>query len=114
CGSAVFEGLLRREEGRLLRPLAGMCVVTFVFFLFTHGKAYYLAGPILPLLAAGCVITAERFRRLVTVRVVLALSALVAWPALVPVLPTRTYATSFYPAIDQDQLETIGWPEFAD
>jgi len=33
---------------------------------------------------------------------------------MLPVLPTRTYATSFYPLVDQDQLETIGWPEFAD
>ena len=43
--------------------------------------------------------------------VVLALSAMVAWPALVPVLPVRTYTASFYPAIDSDQPETIGWPE---
>jgi 4-amino-4-deoxy-L-arabinose transferase-like glycosyltransferase len=109
---AGLRGLFRREEWRLLRPIAWMFVVTFVFFLFTHGKAYYLAGAVLPLLAAGCVVAAERFRRLVAVGVVLALSALVAWPAMVPVLPTRTYATSFYTAIDQDQLETIGWPEF--
>ncbi len=57
-------------------------------------------------------VVVERFRRVVAVGVVLALSALVAWPAMVPVLPTRTYAASFYTAIDQDQLETIGWPEF--
>jgi hypothetical protein len=44
----------------------------------------------------------------------LALSAAVAWPAFVPMLPVRTYAASFYPALDSDQLETIGWPEFAD
>jgi hypothetical protein len=28
------------------------------------------------------------------------------------VLPVRTYASSFYPALDSDQLETIGWPDF--
>jgi hypothetical protein len=28
-------------------------------------------------------------------------------------LPVRTYAASFYTALDSDQLETIGWPEFA-
>jgi hypothetical protein len=43
---------------------------------------------------------------------VLALSAAIAWPAFVPVLPARTYAASFYPALDTDQLETIGWPEY--
>ena len=82
-----------------------------MFFLLSHGKSYYLAGAILPLLAAGCVVVVERFRRVVAVGVVLALSALVAWPAMLPVLPTRTYAASFYTAVDQDQLETIGWPE---
>ena len=29
-------------------------------------------------------------------------------------LPVRTYAASFYTALDSDQLETIGWPEYAD
>jgi 4-amino-4-deoxy-L-arabinose transferase-like glycosyltransferase len=106
--------LFRRLEWATLRPLAWMFVVTAVFFLLTSGKAYYLSGPILPLLAAGCVVVAQRVRRLVVVTLVLALSALVAWPAMVPLLPARTYATSFYPLIDQDQLETIGWPEYVD
>ena len=111
---AGLRGTLPPRGLAALRPIGWIFVVTFVFFLLTSGKAYYLAGAILPLLAAGCVLVAERFRRIVAVGVVLALSALVAWPAMVPVLPTRTYATSFYPAIDEDQLETIGWPEFAD
>ena len=111
---AGLRGLFRRPEWQVLRPIGWTFVVTFVFFLLTGGKAYYLAGAILPLLAAGCVIAVERFRRTVALGVVLALSALVAWPALVPVLPTRTYATSFYTAIDDTQLETIGWPEFVD
>jgi hypothetical protein len=111
---AGLHGLLGRAEWRILRPIGWMFVVTFVFFLLAGGKAYYLSGAILPLLAAGCVVVAERVRRVVAVGVVLALSALVAWPAMVPVLPTRAYTASFYPAIDQDQLETIGWPEFVD
>jgi 4-amino-4-deoxy-L-arabinose transferase-like glycosyltransferase len=111
---AGLHGLLRRAEWRILRPIGWMFVVTFVFFLLAGGKAYYLSGAILPLLAAGCVVVAERVRRIVAVGVVLALSALVAWPAMVPALPTRTYTASFYPAIDEDQLETIGWPEFVD
>jgi 4-amino-4-deoxy-L-arabinose transferase-like glycosyltransferase len=107
-------GLFRRPEWEALRPLGWMFVVTFVFFLFSSGKAYYLSGAIVPLLAAGCVLVAERARRFVAVSVALVVSAVVAWPAMVPVLPPRTYATSFYPAIDQDQLETIGWPELVD
>jgi len=80
-----------------------------------YGKGYYLAGAIVPLVAAGCTALAARWsaRRLVIAGVVLAVSAAVAWPAFVPVLPVRTYAASFYPALDSDQLETIGWREFA-
>jgi hypothetical protein len=39
---------------------------------------------------------------------------MVAWPALVPVLPMRTYVASPYAAAEGDQLETIGWPEYAE
>jgi hypothetical protein len=110
---AGLRGLLRRDEWRAVRPVAWMAVVTFVFYLVSGGKAYYLSGAIVPLLAAGCVVVAERFRRLVVVGAVLALSAFVAWASLVPVLPVHTYTASFYTAFDDDQLETIGWPEFA-
>jgi hypothetical protein len=89
-------------------------VVTLVFFLLTGGKAYYLAGAIPALLAAGCVLLARRFRHVVLLGAVLALSAVVAWPAGLPILPPSTYAGSFYPSIDEDQLETIGWPELTD
>ena len=109
-----LHGLLRRDDWRDVRPLGWTFVVTFVFFLLTGGKAYYLTGAIVPLLAAGCVVLAARFRHLVAIGSVLALSAVVAWPAGLPILPAATYATSFYPAIDEDQLETIGWPELAD
>ena len=86
-------------------------MVTFLFFLVTGGKAYYLAGAIPPLLAAGAVMVAQRRRRLVPLAVVLVLSAAFAWPAGLPLLPPRTYAASFYPAIDDSGLESIGWPE---
>ncbi|MET1000070.1 MAG: glycosyltransferase family 39 protein [Marmoricola sp.] len=109
-----LHGLFRREDWSVLRPIGWTFVVAFVLFLLTHGKAYYLSGAILPLLAAGCVVVAERVRRPLAVGAALAASALVAWPAMVPVLPPSTYAGSFYPLIDQDQLETIGWPEFVD
>ncbi|MET0837563.1 MAG: glycosyltransferase family 39 protein [Marmoricola sp.] len=112
--AAGLGAIFRRPDWSVLRPIGWAFVVTFVFFLFTSGKAYYLSGAIMPLLAAGCVVVAERARRTVLVGVVLVLSAVVAWPAMVPVLPASTYAASFYPEIDQDQLETIGWPEFVD
>ncbi len=111
---AGLRGLLRRDEWRDLRPLAWIFLVTFVFFLLTGGKAYYLVGAIVPLLAAGCVLLARRTpRHVVVAGFVLALSAAVAWPAGLPILPASAYASSFYPSIDEDQLETIGWPELA-
>lgn len=105
--------LLRRPEWVRVRPVAVAFLVVSAVFLVTGGKGYYVAGAIPPLIAAGCTVLAEHWhgRRLVATGVVLALSGLVAWPALVPVLPVRTYTASFYPLIDGDQPETIGWPE---
>jgi hypothetical protein len=108
---------LFREPGWVrLRPIAVAFLVAAVIFVIAGGKGYYLAGAIVPLVAAGCTALAARWsgRRMVAAGVVLAVSAAVAWPAFVPMLPVRTYAASFYPALDSDQLETIGWPEFAD
>ncbi len=107
--------LFREPAWAKLRPIGMAFLVATAVFLVAGGKGYYLAGAIVPLVAAGCTALAARWpaRRLIAAGVVLALSAAVAWPAFVPVLPVRTYASSFYPALDSDQLETIGWPEFA-
>ena len=107
---------LFREPGwARLRPIGIAFLLATAVFLIAGGKGYYLAGAIVPLVAAGCTALAARWpaRRLNAAGVVLAVSAAVAWPAFVPVLPVRIYASSFYPALDSDQLETIGWPEFA-
>ena len=108
--------LFREPAWAKLRPIGVAFLVATAVFLIAGGKGYYLAGAIVPLVAAGCTALAARWpaRRLIAAGVVMALSAAVAWPAFVPVLPVRTYASSFYPALDSDQLETIGWPEFAD
>jgi hypothetical protein len=107
--------LLRRPEWRRARLPAVVFLVVTVAYLVTGGKGYYLAGPIVPLVAAGCtwVARSRSTRRLVAVGAVLALSAAVPWPGLVPVLPASTYADSFYRNISDDQPETIGWPEYA-
>ncbi len=107
--------LFREPDWARLRPIAFAFLVATAVFVIAGGKGYYLAGAIVPLVAAGCTALAARWsvRRLVAAGVVLAVSAAVAWPAFVPVLPARTYAASFYPVLDSDQLETIGWPELA-
>jgi hypothetical protein len=106
--------LFREPAWVKLRPIAVAFLLATAIFLLAGGKGYYLAGAIVPLVAAGCTALAARWatRRLVIAGVVLAVSAALAWPAFVPVLPVRTYASSFYPALDSDQLETIGWPDF--
>lgn len=108
--------LLRRPAWVRVRPVAVAFLAVTAFFLVAGGKGYYVGGAIPPLVAAGCTALAERWpaRRLATAGVALALSAMVAWPAMLPVLPVRTYAASFYPLIDADQPETIGWPELVD
>jgi hypothetical protein len=108
--------LFREPAWAKLRPIGVAFLVATVVFLIAGGKGYYLAGAIVPLVAAGCTALAARWsaRRLVIAGVVLAVSAAIAWPAFIPVLPVRTYASSFYPALDTDQLETIGWPEFVE
>jgi 4-amino-4-deoxy-L-arabinose transferase-like glycosyltransferase len=109
--------LLRRRDWVLVRPVAVAFLTVAVVFLVVGGKGYYVAGAVPPLTAAGCTALAQRWsaRALVACGAVLALSGLFAWQALVPVLPAHTYAASFYTGIDEDQLETIGWPaEVAD
>jgi hypothetical protein len=109
--------LLRNPDWRRVRLPALVFLVVAAVFLVTGGKGYYLAGAIVPLIAAGCTWLAARSwtrARLLAAGAVLALSAAVAWPALVPVLPASTYADSFYPALDADQPETIGWQDYAD
>jgi 4-amino-4-deoxy-L-arabinose transferase-like glycosyltransferase len=107
--------LFREPDWARLRPIAVAFLLATVVFVIAGGKGYYLARAIVPLVAAGCTALAARWsvRRLVAAGVVLAVSAAVAWPAFVPLLPARTYSASFYPVLDTDQLETIGWPEFA-
>ena len=108
--------LVQQPEWRRARLPALVFGVVLLAFLVTGGKGYYLAGAIVPLVAAGCtwVARSRSTRRLVEVGAVLALSAAVAWPGLVPVLPASTYADSFYREVSDDQPETIGWPEYAE
>ena len=107
--------LLRRPEWSAARLPALVLLVVTAVLLVTGGKGYYLAGAIVPSLAAGCTWLAMRWsgRRLVLAGAGLAVSAMVAWPALVPVLPAQTFADSFYTGLNDDQVETIGWPAYA-
>jgi hypothetical protein len=107
--------LLRRDDWRAVRLPAFVFLIVTAVFLVTGGKGYYFAGMIVPLAAAGATWLAQRWstRGLVLAGAGLAASAMVVWPALVPVLPAQTFADSVYPSFNDDQTETIGWPEYA-
>jgi hypothetical protein len=108
--------LLRSPQWRGARVPAYTFLIVTDAFLVTTGKGYYLAGAIVPLVAAGCTWLAARrpgTRRVVVWATTLALTAAVAWPFLMPVLPERTYATSGF-AVDYDLKETVGWPGYVD
>jgi len=107
-GVAAF----RRPEWRAFRPVPIAYLALLVVFAVTGGKNYYLLG-LLPALAAAGSVELERrwstagLRRLT---VAVAVTALFPVPALLPVLPAQTLGDTFWPALNEDQLETIGWP----
>ena len=108
--------LLRRPEWARARVLAWAFLVVLAVFLVTGGKGYYFGGLIPPLVAAGCThLAAARSRRgAVGLGAVCVASSVIAYPALLPVLPASTFGHSVWADINDVQLDTIGWPEYAD
>ena len=80
------------------------------------GKNYYLLGLLPPLAAAGAVLVAERLSASAVRRatVIAFAVALFPVPALLPVLPVSALDATFYPSLDPDSLETVGWPQVVD
>jgi hypothetical protein len=107
--------LLRTAAGQPFRIFAWAAGLLFVLFTTTGGKAYYLVG-LYPVLAAAGSVTVEgwtsRWRPALASAVVV-LGA-VAAPIGIPILPADAFARSVYAVPGEDQLNTIGWPEFLD
>jgi 4-amino-4-deoxy-L-arabinose transferase-like glycosyltransferase len=103
---------LRRPEWQWFRPVPVAYLALVPAFVLLGGKNYYLLGLLPPLAAAGAVVVAERWstQRLRRFAVAVAVTALFPLPALLPVLSPHAFDASFYPALDEDGLETIGWP----
>ena len=102
----------RRPEWRWFRPVPVAYLLLLGVFVLTGGKNYYLLGLLPPLAAAGAVVLERRWsaRGVGVFTAAVAVTALFPLPALLPVLPASTLDASFYPALNEDQLETIGWP----
>lgn len=107
---------LRRPDLRAARPLAVAYLVLLPFFLATGGKGYYLLGLAPPLAAVGSVVLEQRLSayRFRAVAVAVGVTALFPVPALLPVLPPETLDGTFFAAMNEDALETIGWPRVVD
>lgn len=106
--------LLRRPAWVHARPVAVAYLTLVVVFVLSGGKHYYLLPLLAPLAAAGTVVTEQQvsehaMRRWV---VVVALVALIPLPAVLPVLPPTVLSASPWAALNEDGLETIGWPTF--
>jgi len=115
---AGLVALFRRPGLAATRPIAWAYVVLLLTFLVVGGKGYYLAGLYPVLVAAGLVMLAERWagrpRLLAAAGAALAIAGLLVLPAGLPVLPERTFVSSIWSGIGEEQRETIGWPEFVD
>ena len=108
--------LLRRPDARPYRPLGLAYVVLLVIALVTGGKPYYTMGFLLVLLGAGGVV-AERWMRdrrgpKLALGAAIVLSAAVAALITLPLVPVEDVHATPIPAINEDAIETIGWPSF--
>jgi 4-amino-4-deoxy-L-arabinose transferase-like glycosyltransferase len=109
--------LLRRPEARLYRPLGFAYVVLLVIALVTGAKPYYTMGLLLALLGPGGVVAESWFRdrrgRKLALGVAIALSAAVAALITLPLVPVEDVHATPIADINEDAIETIGWPAFA-
>jgi Dolichyl-phosphate-mannose-protein mannosyltransferase len=110
----------KRAELRALRFLPVGYAVLAVAYLVGNGKAYYLASLYPTLLGIGALPLADWTRReggrlrLGLVSAAIVLSAVASALVGLPVLPESALAGSPVLAVNPDQGETVGWPEFVD
>jgi 4-amino-4-deoxy-L-arabinose transferase-like glycosyltransferase len=107
-------GLLRDAALRSWRAFGLAYLALLVLLFATGGKPYYAAPFLLCLLAAGSVATdrwlttgARRFVVAAAVMVTAALSAVVA----LPLVSVHRLAESPIGDLNEDAIETVGWPE---
>ena len=109
--------LLRSPEGRRFRALGLAYVALLVICVVTGAKEYYAVGFYPALLAAGGVAMEQR---LIRRRPRLVLGAAVAVSLVInafvglPLIPASSVGDSPVASVNDDVLETIGWPRFAD
>jgi hypothetical protein len=109
--------LSRSNQTRPLRPLAWTYPVLLVAVFLGAGKSYYVAPVLLVYLAAGCVVV-DRWmttsRRVMAVGALVTVSAVTSAIIALPLLPASDVGDSPVAALNDDALETIGWPQLID
>lgn len=108
---AGLRRLLLDDELRWARPLALAYPALCILVLLGGGKPYYPLPLLLAVTAAGCEPVVHRARRSWrTLTPFLLLAAATSALAALPVLPVSAVAVTN--AIDVDQGEQVGWPQF--
>jgi hypothetical protein len=107
-------GLLRDSALRPWRALGVAYIALLVLLLVSGGKPYYAAPFLLCLFAAGAVLVERwlrtRLRRLL-VAVALALTAALSALIALPIVRVQHLQGTPIADVNEDAIETVGWPE---
>jgi 4-amino-4-deoxy-L-arabinose transferase-like glycosyltransferase len=111
--------LLRREDARSFRPLGFAYLALLALMLVIGAKPYYTMGLLLSLLGAGGVVAEHWLRRGhgygrgLALGAAITVSAVVSALIALPLVPARDVHATPIADINEDAIETIGWPGFA-
>ena len=113
---AGLRRLLRDDDSRRFRPLGYGYVALLALSLVLGAKPYYTGGLLLVLLAAGGA-PAERWldrhaHGTELLATAMALSAVTSIALALPVIPVDDVHATPVPALNEDTIESIGWPRF--
>jgi hypothetical protein len=110
--------LVRDPDARRFRPIGLAYLLLLGLVLVTAAKPYYTAGLLFALLGAGGVVAERRLAAghgsALRLGAVIVLSAVVAAAITLPLVPARAVHATPIPALNEDAIETIGWPRFAE
>ena len=106
--------LLRNPALRPWRALGLAYPILLVVLLVLGAKPHYAAPLLLCLLAPGAVVVerwAHSSARNVLVGTAIVLNGAFAIPLALPVVPASTLHSTPIPDVNEDAIETVGWPE---
>jgi 4-amino-4-deoxy-L-arabinose transferase-like glycosyltransferase len=109
--------LARDERLARFRPLVWAYPFLLVVTLLLGAKFYYPAGMFALLCGAGGLAAERWLARGGARRVALLAAGIAVWfvpslPLVLPILPTSQLADSPVPDVNEDAIETVGWPGF--